>query len=275
MKSKVFKIGMSVFFTLVVGALFLYVCIRGDLKNNLLSFLCSGLSFLLSLVFLKLTAKKIFLTTALAINVVADYFLVFSQVEKLRIVGLIALCVVQLIYLIYSLLLVKGVGIRITSLGFRVALCLCVALLLPKYIPLETFEMIQIMILLNFFVSTISLGYDWINEWITFAGFSLVLISYTFVILSKIVPDLLDTFSGTIAFYFYVPGILVIALSSVWENSKNRIRIIPAKIIHENTDKSATMAENKPSLKTETISHQDVPAKQENSGMSTISLDDL
>lgn len=223
-KKPIFKIVMSVLFSALVLSAYLYVCIKGDLDRPYLSYGCIIACFLLSLLFIGKSSKKIFITLALAANVAADYFLVFDATEENKIIGVSIFLGVQFFYLLYSLSLTKAIGLKIMDIALRVALCLIVYFVVPKYVTLSTLEMLSLMYIANSFVTLLSILVHIKTEWVTFIGFLLFFVCDIFVGLTNGGADILNIsgsfvdfiFKYDIAFYTYIPGVLLISLSSVW-----------------------------------------------------------
>jgi len=227
-KRDYFKIVVSIIFSLAVLGAFGYVIWKGE-PDPTHEYLCYGAicaSFLLSLIFIKKCSKKILITTALALNVAADYFLVFDKtIPNAQTIGLSIFCAVQFVYMIYSLVLNKGNGIRVINVGTRVALCLGVYLIMPMYFELGWLEMVALFYIINFFVNLVCFALHMKTEWVLFLGYFLfflcdICIGFVyggielFGLTGTKFAEILMTYD--LAFYFYVPGILIISLSSVF-----------------------------------------------------------
>ena len=206
--------------------MFLYVCIRGSANDpyNALSYASIGASFLLSLIFVRKSPKKILITLALGINVVADYFLVLMPSEQNRLIGVCIFLGVQFAYFLYTMFLVKGIGLKIVWIAIRVALCLLAGFLVPLWLKLDTLEMISLIYIVNSFVTLATIAFHLRFEWLTFVGYFLFFACDIFVGLTygAGLLGITGTFLNIllnydIAFFLYVPGIFIIALSSVWE----------------------------------------------------------
>jgi len=228
-KSIIFKVLMSIIFALGVFGMLAYVVACQILKkscpSNILIFACIGACFIFSLMFVKIKNKNLLITLALAVNVVADYFLVLMPSEKNKLIGLCVFCGVQFIYLIYSLMLSKGVGLKIFNIALRVTLCLLAYFILPRYITLaSSLEMIAVMYILNSFVTLLVLLCNLKTQWLMFFGFLLFFVCDIFVGFTNGGIEILNITGPFVEFlakydmtlYCYVPGIYLIALHSVW-----------------------------------------------------------
>lgn len=224
--------GLKIFATLLfagaIFGIFFYVIFKGDFKPAYLSYSCVGLCFLFSLLFIKLNSKKILITLAFATNVVADYFLILAPSTENKLIGLYVFCGVQLFYLIYSLTLNQSIGAKIINLAFRVALCLLAYLILPKYFVLGTLELVALMYIINFFVSLLVFLIHIKTEWLLLIGYLLFFVCDIFVGLSEggfAILNLTGPFvdfvlSHNVHMWFYIPGLFLIATSSVWAKKK-------------------------------------------------------
>ncbi|MBP3431382.1 MAG: hypothetical protein J6K39_00805 [Clostridia bacterium] len=226
-----FKVFATVLFAAAVFGMFGYICFVGDLEGQKLTFSCIVVSFLFSLVFVKFTAKKLFITLALAFHVVADCFLMLLASEENRLMGLAFFCVAQFFYLLFTLGLTKSKGIRIVNVAIRVVLCLLAYFIIPQYFPdLGVLEMTSVMYIINSFVTLLSLLICIKTQWLTFFGYLLFFACDIFLGLTMgmgilgITGSFADLLlSYPFSTYFYVPGVFLIAASSVW-----------AKPIHKN-----------------------------------------
>lgn len=282
-----FKIFMSILFASAILAAFVYVCIKGDLEHNILSLSCIGACFLLSLFFIRCSSKKVLFTFALALNAAADCLFVLLPSENSVFLNVCLMAGVQALYLLYTLFMIKGNGLRVFSLALRVALCLLAYYLLPKYFVLTTIQLIHAMIVINSFVTLLSFLFFFKTQWVTFLGF-LLFFAFNFIsalgagwaiILNlpvKFLEFLINPFLMTpgLAFVFYIPAVLILSLSSVWaigEESYEKVAK-PAKVA-----KVAKVSKNHGVAATTTAPRQAGAINRPSStdGMSTISLDDL
>ena len=290
MESKKFylKIFISCLFASAVLAAFAYVCIRGDIEHNILSFSCIGACFLFSLLFLQLSPKKIVFSTALAVNVVADAFLTLLPSARNNLIGVCVLCAVQVIYFVYTLFLLKGNGLRVISLAVRVGICLLAYFLLPKYFALTTIQILYAIIATNSFLTLLAVLFKFDKEWDVFFAF-LLLFAFDFfsalgagwaVILKfplEFMQILATPFLAVpgLAYLFHIPAVLLLALSSAWAKTKSESKVLkepaeqktdlPDEHGEQNSVKQNASAQGK-----DTISR---PTQTE--GISTVSLDDL
>lgn len=233
-KTSVFKIIATIVFAVLVFASFFYYIFgnfgeESNIKPQYLVYACVGLCFLFSLIFVKLNFKKIVISLALASAVVADYFLVLNPSEENKLIGTCIFCVFQFLLMVYTLRLNGSVGTRIVNLAVRVALCLIAYFVLPSYVELGTLELIAVMYALNFLVSLVVLLFNIKTEWLLFLGCLLVFLcdiviglkngGFVLLNLSGSFVDFLN--SRAIEIYLYIPGLFLIATSSVFAKNKD------------------------------------------------------
>ena len=230
-KVDLFKAVASVLFGAGILGMYLYVCLKGDIKYNILSLACVGASFVLALLFVRISKKKILISVALLFSALADFFVLvapsldFMELEKLQLLGLCLYCGVQLCLLLYTLTLSKSIGLNITNIAFRVLLCLLAWFLIPKYLTLTRLQMIAVMYFLNACVTLLSLLFYFKKNPILFFGVLLLLAASVFVGLTHGAAEIFHITGKfmeiitkyNIAFFCYIPAVYLIALSSVWE----------------------------------------------------------
>lgn len=228
----VFKILMTILFTVIVFGSF-FMCIFFDklpaewnLKPNYFSYGCICASALFALIFIEACPRKILVPLALAVNVASDYFLVFSDYNagNNKIIGLSLFLMVQFIYMIYTFF-VSGskVGI-IINVALRVAAILTICLIVPKYVALDTVEIMALVYIANSAVTLLSLLIHIKSQWLMFIGFLLFILCDIVVGLKEGGFEVLNITGKFVeflnahdyAFYLYVPGIFLISASSVW-----------------------------------------------------------
>ena len=228
-KVSVFKVILTILFAATIFAGYFYVIFgkfTADMKiqPNHISYALVGACFVFSLLFTRLSVKKIFITLALAINVAADYFLILAPSDENKLIGLCIFCGVQFMYFLYTLYLNKSIGLKVFNMGLRAGLCLLAYFLVPNYFTVGTLEIVAMMYIINFAVSLVFFLFYIKTEWLLFLGFLLLFIRNIFVGLTNggmdilgitgAVVDFLKTYD--IAFYSYIPGLFFIASSSVW-----------------------------------------------------------
>ncbi len=232
-KTSVFKVIMTVLFAILVFASFFYYIFgtfdaESKIQPKYLAYACGVLCFLFSLIFVRFDFKKIVLTLSLATTVAADYFLVLNNSEENKLVGLCIFCAFQFFLMIYTLYLNGSVGVRIVNIAIRVALCLIAYFVLPGYVELGTLELVAVMYIINFFVSLLMLLFNLKTEWLLFLGCLLLFLcdiviglkngGFTLLNLSGSFVDFLN--SRAIQTYLYIPGLFLIATSSVFSKKK-------------------------------------------------------
>ena len=211
--------------------MYLYVALKGDIQHNILTLSCVAASFVLALLFVKISKKKILISVALLFSVLADFFMLvapelnFMELEKIQLLGICLYCGVQLCLLIYTLTLSKSIGLNITNIAFRVLICLLAWFLIPKYLTLSRLQMIAVMYFLNACVTLLTLLFYIKKNPILFFGVLLLVVASVFVGFThgaaeifQITGEFLEIITKyNIAFFCYIPAVYLIALSSVWE----------------------------------------------------------
>ena len=236
MKTKTISI-LKIIFTALFGAAvtgaFVWVNIKGEIADKpWLTYGCIALSFLLALIFVGRSLKRLFLVLGLACHVAAAYFLIFDPLmANSQLIGICILCGAQLCFLLYTLLLSEGIGARVVNIAIRVALCLVACLILPKYIVgLTTIDIIFLAYLINAVVSLIWIGIHIVTEWLTFIAMVILVFALVwgglglyggwFVHLG--INNFMVLLNYNIAFYLYIPALLILAISSVWAKPKKK-----------------------------------------------------
>lgn len=226
-KINILKIFATVIFAALAFGGLAFVLLKGDIQNHIISIAAVAVSFVFSLLFLRISAKKILLTLALAANAVAMALAIFVPTTFN---GLLEVCLLlggELCFVVYTLCITKGAGLRIISLALRVGLCMLAYFVLPNYIAITTKEMLMIMLMLNQLTTIAILAFNFKKEWLTLLGMLLLLCSTAFAWLTSGGVDLFGItnfieflYSQDWAFIFKVPALFAIALSSVWEKKK-------------------------------------------------------
>ena len=236
MKTKTVSI-LKIIFTALFGAAvtgaFVWVNIKGEIADKpWLTYGCIALSFLLAIIFVGRSLKRLFLVLGLACHVAAAYFLIFDPfMANSQLIGICILCGAQLCFLLYTLLLSEGIGARVVNIAVRVALCLVACLILPKYIVgLTTIDIIFLAYLINAVVSLIWIGIHIVTEWLTFIAMVILVFALVwgglglyggwFVHLG--INNFMVLLNYNIAFYLYIPALLILAISSVWAKPKKK-----------------------------------------------------
>ncbi len=209
-------------------ATFIYVCIKGDLKNNILSWSCVIACFVLSLVFVKFKSPSIFITLGLGANAVADYFLLYNIGKADRtqlLIGLGIFCGVQFFYFIYTLCLNKSIAAKVFNIALRVAACLILYFIMPRFYPtLGTLELISLMYFANLCITFLELLFNVKTNWLLALGMFMLLISNFWLgmaqegaLLFQLPLEFWEILlKYNVAFWLYVPSLVVIALGSIF-----------------------------------------------------------
>lgn len=234
-KSVYLKAFVSVVVAILVFGAFAYILLKEDVSvggaQNILYFAIVGLCFVFSVLFMRFTAKKIFISLALACHVVADYFLILNPAFKNgQLIGLCVFCGAQFFYFLFTLSLCKGTGFKIFNISLRVALCLMAYFIIPKYFVLGTLETIAVMYFINSVVTLFFLLFNLKTQWLLFLGLLLFVACDIFVGLThggieifQITGKFLEILQNyNLSFYFYVPSLYLIALSSVWAKASRK-----------------------------------------------------
>lgn len=230
-KLSISKLLITILFAGIIFAAYFFVIfgeIKYPLKTAYFSYACVCACCLFALLFLR-SKKQLLVVLALAVTVVADYFLILFPSEQNRLIGACVFCAVQLVYAIYTLVLNKSIGVRVVNIALRVALCLIAYFVVPIYFELALLEMIALMYIINFVVSILFMLIHIKTEWLMLLGYLLFFACDIFVGLSNggaeilgITGNFLALINGyDFAFYFYIPGLFLIALSSVWRKKEN------------------------------------------------------
>lgn len=236
-KLLVFKILMTLLFAIIIFGAYFYVIfgqINEPLKDSYFKYGCVCACFLFSLLFLRKNIKQFWVTLALAIAVVADYFLILFPSEQNQFIGVCVFCAMQLVLVLYTLSLSKSIGAKVVNLAFRVALCLVAYFVLPLYFELGLLEMISVLYIINFFFTIVCLLFHIKTEAVMLIGALLFFACDIFVGLTSGAADILGIAGSAfmeflsnydMIFYCYIPGLFLIALSSVWRKGKKNENI--------------------------------------------------
>jgi len=227
------KIFVSILFALVILGAWGYVIWRGEpWDRRYLGYGAIALCFLFSLLFIRKDLKKIFITLALATNVAADYFLVFSTnsgTDKYKMIGLWIFLGMQLFYFLYTLAVQKSNAARTINFALRVTAILVVIFILGKRFSLGLKEELAIIYIANSVVTLFVMLFHCKTEWLAAIGMLLFILCDVCVGLNEGGFEVINVSSGwfyefitghDVAFWFYTPGIFLISLSSVWAKKK-------------------------------------------------------
>ena len=209
----VFKLDMTVVIASAVASLYYTLLTRGTAGYAPLYYLCVLLSFMLSLVFVHSQKKE--LTIALFCACVADYFLILHDNAHHnpsdQMCGMVAFCILQVFFAIYANKLVKRQCWKTTILNMRLTTSLLITTTLPIF-HFGLLEILALVYIVNFFITIIILSFHAKTQWLTLIGMILFFICDVFVGLSNF--GTLTAYD--LSFVFYVPGIFIIAISTVW-----------------------------------------------------------
>lgn len=242
-KKPILKIILTMVFTAAILAAAIYVNIKGEVaikvQNRslpILSFACVAVCFLMSLLFIRKTNKKVYLTLALAVMVAAHYFWFVDPLggKDYQLIGVCLFLGAQFFFMLYSLTLTRAIFLKVIDIALRVALCLLIAFVVKKYVALTTVQMLGLMYIANAVVTLLSMLIHIKTEWATFIGFALLLVSGIF---TCFMMDTAGALHLTSAFYefllknytyvvldTYLAGLLIISLSSAWAKRKTLIK---------------------------------------------------
>jgi len=239
-KKPALKIAMTIVFGILILGSFFFMRffefpIEWGMTPLYIYFGCICACFLFSLIFIRGDAKKILITLALLCHVAAEFFMTVApflafeslSLETTRIVGVSLFCGAQFFYMLYTMILFNGIGAKIVNLAIRAVLCLLVYFILPRYIVLNTLEMIGIMYLVNSLVSLLFIICKIKQEGFMFFAFLLLFVSdlCAGLIFGSALLGWTGVFFDFIAKYdistwIYIPSLFLIAAASVWTKKR-------------------------------------------------------
>lgn len=195
-------------------------------------FACPALCFLLSLFFLKLRNKNLFITLALMLFVVTDLFFVLDILKTNNLnIGMYVLCGAQLCFVIYLLFHCKSVGMVIFSIALRVALSLLIYFILPQYIALSVLQIVYLIYLCNSVITLLTLIFIIKTRLLLYIGYVFLLLSDLLLGLYFGFATILNISASAITiltyidfyFLFKIVGLFIIALFTVWHKEKTNL----------------------------------------------------
>ena len=229
-KYSILKIVLSAILSAAILGMFVYVCIKGDIEHSILSLSCIGGCVLLALIFIRLTSQKVLLTLALAAMASTNFLTVFLESADILSIVAYVMCGVQAVFLVYTMFLFRGNGPRVITLAIRVGLCLLFYFLVPNYVVLDTLQIIHGMIVINALVTLGILLFKIKTQWLAFLAMLLLFLfslctafNVGWAIALNLPAEFLNILTApflgvhNLAFLFYIPGALLLALASVWE----------------------------------------------------------
>ncbi len=227
-KNKLAKLILTTLFGIAVFSCYLYLAVNGTGTYPALYYACIVLSTILSLLYAG-SLRQILLTCALFCACVADYFLILNysvtHQPHDQIYGMFAFCALQIFFAIYTYLLHQSVQIKITMFGVRIIITLLLTIIMPL-LNLGLLEILSAVYIVNFLITIIILISKFQTEWLTLIGMVLFFICDIIVGLTNGGSTLLGITNlqwlsaHDYAFFFYVPGIFIITLSTVWFQRK-------------------------------------------------------
>jgi len=235
-KPNIFKFLITFLFTAAIIAGIVYVNIKGDLKKPYITFACVGVSFLMSMLFIARSNKKVYLTLALAVTVAAHYFWFFDPLggKDYTLIGVSLFLASQFFYMLYSLTLTRAIFLKIVDIALRVALTLLIVFVLINFVKLSTVQIIGLVYIANAAVTLLSIIIHIKTEWLTLIGFLLLFASGVFTVFLMDTTGALHLTSAFLEFLLknytylimdtYLAGLLIISLSSVWAKRKTLIK---------------------------------------------------
>lgn len=226
----VLKIVLSIVFAVAIVGAMVYRLLKGEPWDKpYLYFGSIAASLLLCVLFLKTSAKGIFIALALLAIVASEYFLIFQPVANFKDISLYVLCGSQFFFLLYTFAITSSNGLRAINLGLRAGVCLAICLVLPRYFSLDTYQLVYLSLFANAFITFVCLLFALKREWLMMLGTLLVTLTIAFLGLNDGLADAFGLTGGFVDFlanyeylvgYFYVLGILLVSLTSVWKVKK-------------------------------------------------------
>lgn len=184
-------------FTALILASVILVAISPDISidgadrfsANIFKVVAVGLVFLMSLCLLKINKKSIFITISLIAYCVAVYFL-FSldntkspdDIALAKDIMLYALLAYALVLAIYTIILAKGVGLKVLNIAVRIALSVIAYFVLTEYLP-EYFDLknsLFIIYLVNSIITVLFLCFHFKTHYLIIIGLLLATIGSVF-----------------------------------------------------------------------------------------------
>jgi len=224
--NKVLKIVLSVLFSGIIFCFYIFLATSSTYTYRGLYYACIVLSFIFAFIFMRRNPKQMTLTAALLFACCADYFLILNFVVSHsptdQIFGMLAFCGLQICLAIYTWFLVQQFNWRLTILIIRVVITTLVAIVFPC-LQLGLLEILSVVYIANFLITVIVTACHAKTQWLTLSGMISFFICDIIIGLTNgggAILGINTTWlaSGDYAFFFYVPGIFLIALSSVWAN---------------------------------------------------------
>ncbi len=242
-KKPILKVILTMLFTAAILAAAIYVNIKGEVaikvQNKtlpILSFACVAVCFLMSLLFIRKTNKKVYLTLALAVMVAAHYFWFVDPLggKDYQLIGVCLFLGAQFFLMLYSLTLTRAIFLKVIDIALRVALCLIIAFVVKKYIALTTVQMLGLMYVANALITLLAAIVHIKTEWFTMIGLLLLLVSgiFTCFILggveslklsSALYQFLVNNYTYAVL-DTYLAGTLIVSLSSAWAKRNTLVK---------------------------------------------------
>lgn len=230
-KNNNFRVPVISLIAVLVIELFVYSIFGGVSQDTytFISFLCVILCAGLATLFIDFTRKEQFICYALLLNIASDYFLVLNYSSENFVVGVSIFVAVQFMFAIYTILLNKTLLTKLVNIISRVVITATATTLLAIYFNLAVHEILAVIYITNFvltlFWSLIYIKHTWVFSigtlfyiicdvvvGITNGGADIFGFSGSFI-------DFLYTYD--VAYWFYIPAVLLIAVYSALKISKN------------------------------------------------------
>ncbi|MDE6583030.1 MAG: hypothetical protein K2K31_00045 [Clostridia bacterium] len=246
------KLIVTIIFGLLTAGLVVFRVLADKIENieviyNNIIPICIALGFVLSMIFFKFTKKKFLLTIFLLFLVALAFSLTLLKPENLEYtinykVGeeeksvVLALAdvlflIAQLCLVIYTLFIFKGVGLKIVSLGARVAVSVIACFVMKNYFDISLSQILYLVSIANLFCTILFLLFSFKHNWLLFIGVLLLTVA---VCLMAFKTGQLEVFAGweneiveflktnALEEWVFVAGTFMIAVSSAWDKKAER-----------------------------------------------------
>lgn len=229
-KKNNFRVPVITLMAVLVIELFVYSIFGGVSSDTytFISYLCIILCAGLATLFIDFKKKEQFICYALLLNIASDYFLVLNYSSENFVVGLSIFIAVQFMYAVYTVLLNKTLVTKIVNIITRCVITVVVVQVLILFFALEIHEILAVIYITNF-VITLFWSLIYIKQnWVFALGTFFYIICDVIVGITNGAADIFG-FSGSfidflysydVAYWFYIPAALLIAIHSALKSSK-------------------------------------------------------